>query len=70
MRQTNADNQEIGKEELEVVTAVVMKSSTFWDIIPCSPLKIYRHFVVIYYLHFQCRRTSHARNQDEAGSKL
>jgi hypothetical protein len=26
--------------ELEVLTAVVMKSSIIWDITPCSPLKI------------------------------
>jgi hypothetical protein len=24
----------------EVLTAVVMKSSVFWDITPCSPLKV------------------------------
>jgi hypothetical protein len=53
IRQTNADNQETGKEEFEVVTAVVMKRSTFWDIMPFSPLKLYRRFIVTYYLHFQ-----------------
>jgi hypothetical protein len=26
--------------EFEVLTAVVMKSSNFWDITPCSPLKV------------------------------
>jgi hypothetical protein len=30
--------------ETEVLTAVVMKSSLFWDITPCSPLKVNRHF--------------------------
>jgi hypothetical protein len=25
---------------IEVLTAVVMKSSTFWDITPCMPLKV------------------------------
>jgi hypothetical protein len=29
-------NQQVG---FEVLTAVVMKSSTFWDITQCSPLK-------------------------------
>jgi hypothetical protein len=24
----------------EVLTAVVMKSSIFWDVMPCSPLKV------------------------------
>jgi hypothetical protein len=28
----------------EVLTAVVMKSSIFWDITPCSLLKVNRHF--------------------------
>jgi hypothetical protein len=30
--------------EFEILTAVVMKSSIFWDIRPCSPLKIKRRF--------------------------
>jgi hypothetical protein len=28
----------------EVLTGVVMKSSVLWDTMPCSPLKINRHF--------------------------
>jgi hypothetical protein len=28
----------------EVLTAVLMKSTIFWDITPCSPLKDNRHF--------------------------
>jgi ribosome maturation factor RimP len=28
----------------EVLTAVVMKSNVFWDIMPCSPLKVNRRF--------------------------
>jgi hypothetical protein len=28
----------------EVLTAVVMKSSAFWDITPCSPLRVNRRF--------------------------
>jgi hypothetical protein len=28
----------------EVLTAVVMKSTVFWDITPCSPLKVNRRF--------------------------
>jgi hypothetical protein len=30
--------------EFEVLTAVVMKSSIFWDIMPCSPLIVNRRF--------------------------
>jgi hypothetical protein len=32
----------------EVLTAVVMKSTVFWDITPCSPLKVNRRFRGIY----------------------
>jgi hypothetical protein len=40
-----------------------MKSSTFWDITPCSPLKIIRCFGGTYRLNIQGRRTG----QGEAG---
>jgi hypothetical protein len=53
-----------------VLTAVVMKSSVFWDITLCSPLKVNRCFVGIYCLHLQGRRVRQARKQCEAGSKL
>jgi hypothetical protein len=32
----------------EVLTAVVMKSTIFWDITPCSPLKVNQRFGGIY----------------------
>jgi hypothetical protein len=48
---------------LEVLTAVVMKSSIFWDIKPCSLLKFNRHFRGICSLHLQGGRISQARNQ-------
>jgi hypothetical protein len=53
----------------EVLTAVVMKISIFWDITPCSPLKVNRRFGETYRLHLQGRRVSQKRNQSEAGSK-
>jgi hypothetical protein len=37
----------------EVVTAVVMKSSIFWDITPYSPLKVSHRFGGIFRLHIQ-----------------
>jgi hypothetical protein len=37
---------------LEVLIAVVMKSSIFWDITPCSPMKAYRSFGGIYHVSF------------------
>jgi hypothetical protein len=40
----------------EVLTAVVMKSTIFWDMTLCSPLKINRRFGRTYRLHLQGRR--------------
>jgi hypothetical protein len=45
---------------------VVMKSTIFWDIMPCSPLKVNRRFGGIYHLHLQDQRISRARNQHES----
>jgi hypothetical protein len=38
---------------VEVLTTVVMKSSNFWDIMPCSPLKVNRYFGGTFLLHPQ-----------------
>jgi hypothetical protein len=48
---------------LEVLTAVAMKSSIFWDITPRSPLKVNNRFGRTCRLHLQDRRISQARNQ-------
>jgi hypothetical protein len=40
----------------EVLTAVVMKSTIFWDITPCSPLTVNRSFGGTYRLHVQGRK--------------
>jgi hypothetical protein len=53
-------------EGFEVLTAVVTKSSIFWDITPCSPLKVKRRFGGTYRIHLQGRRISRARNQNES----
>jgi hypothetical protein len=45
----------------EILTAVVLKSSIFWDIIPCSPLNVNQHFRGTCYLRLQCRRENHAK---------
>jgi hypothetical protein len=37
----------------EVLTAIIMKSSVFWDITPYSPLKVNQIFGEIYRLHLQ-----------------
>jgi hypothetical protein len=39
----------------EVLTAVVMKSTIFWDITPCIPLSVRRRFGGTYRLHLQGR---------------
>jgi hypothetical protein len=28
----------------EILTVVILKSAVFWDIMPCSPLKVNRRF--------------------------
>jgi hypothetical protein len=51
----------------EIVTAVVMKSTIFWDKTPCSRLKFNRlHGGGKYRLHLQGQRISRARNQRES----
>jgi hypothetical protein len=42
----------------DILTSVVVKSSIFWDITPCSPLKVNRRFGGTYRLHIQGLRTS------------
>jgi hypothetical protein len=54
----------------EVLIAVIMKSTIFWDITPCSKLKVNQHFRGTYRLHLQGWRVSKARYQNQAGSGL
>jgi hypothetical protein len=54
---------------IEVLTAVVMKSSISWDITPWSPLKVNLRFWGTRSLHLEGLRISQGRNQREAGSK-
>jgi hypothetical protein len=49
---------------INILTAVVMTNYIFWDIPPCSPLKINRRFGGKSLFHLQSRII----NQDEAGS--
>jgi hypothetical protein len=44
-----------GYEKDEILTAVTMRSSIFWDITPCSPLKVNRRFGGTHRLHLQGR---------------
>jgi hypothetical protein len=50
----------------EVLTALVMKSTIFWDIRPCSPLSVNRRIGGTYRLYLQGRKISWARNQRES----
>jgi hypothetical protein len=47
----------------EVLTAVAMKSSIFWDIMLCSVVIVKPCFGRMYRLHLQILRVSQARNQ-------
>jgi hypothetical protein len=51
------------------LTAVVMKSSIFWDITLCSPLKVTWYFGGTCHLHLQGQRICQARHQHETDSK-
>jgi hypothetical protein len=50
-------------EWFDVLTAEVMKRSIFWDIMPCSPLKVNRIFGGTCRFHHQGRKMSQVRNQ-------
>jgi hypothetical protein len=45
------------------ITAVTMKSSSSWDMTPCSLVKVSEHFGGTYRFHLQGRTVSQARNQ-------
>jgi hypothetical protein len=46
---------------------MALKSTIFWDITPCSPLKVNRRFGGTCRLHLQGRRMRQVRNHREAG---
>jgi hypothetical protein len=52
----------------EVLKAVVLKSSIFWDITPCSPLKANRRLGGTYRIHLHSRRIRQERGQHDEGS--
>jgi hypothetical protein len=53
----------------KVLTPVVMMNTIFWDITPCSPLKVNRCSGGICDLHLQGKRINQARNQHEPNGK-
>jgi hypothetical protein len=46
-----------------------LKSSIFWDTMPCSPLKVHRSFRGKYRLHLQDQIISHARKESQVANK-
>jgi hypothetical protein len=43
---------------LEVFTAVCMKTTVFWDVTPCSPVKVHQCFRGTHCVHLQGQRES------------
>jgi hypothetical protein len=52
-----------GPVVLGVFTEVIMKNSVFWNITPCSALKVKRSFGGTCYLHLHGQRINQARSQ-------
>jgi hypothetical protein len=53
----------------QILIAVFINTSIFWDITPCDPLKVNRRFGRTYGIHIQGQRLNQARNQRGADSK-
>jgi hypothetical protein len=66
MEENSCDQQDLLYLGFAVLTAVVMKSTIFWNITPCSPLRVNRRFGGTHRLHLQGRKISQARNQRES----
>jgi hypothetical protein len=62
----NDRDQHYSYVRCEVLTAVVMKSFIFWDVTPCSLLKVNQSFRGTCSLILQAERRSQARNQHES----
>jgi hypothetical protein len=60
-----ASKTEKNKVGFEVLTAVVMKSTIFWDISTCSPLSVNRLFGGIYCFHLQGRKNKPNKNPED-----
>jgi hypothetical protein len=44
-----------------VITAVIMRSAIFWDVLPCSRVEVHRCFGDIYYPHLHSLRVGHKK---------
>jgi hypothetical protein len=41
------------EEGFDVLTAMTVTSTVFWDMTSCSLVEVYRHFGGTYYVHFE-----------------
>jgi hypothetical protein len=57
------------RSKVKTRLTTILKSSIFWDIMPCSPLKVNRSFGGTWRLHLRGRIINQARNQRKTGSK-
>jgi hypothetical protein len=69
--QQTRDSTISGCVEFAILTAVTMKSGIFWDVTPCRPVGVRRHYGGTYCPHLQGRGVSQARHYQEmhAGSR-
>jgi hypothetical protein len=47
-----------------------VKSSIYWDVIPCSLVEVYRRFGITYNLHLQIIKELQANNQEASKNVL
>jgi hypothetical protein len=52
------------------ILLTILKIATFWDITPCSPLKVNRRFEGTYRLQLQGRKISRAKHKLETGGRI
>jgi hypothetical protein len=53
LRSLTLDDAQMNRVGFEALTAVIMKSSVFWDTTPCSPLKVNQRLGGTRRIHFQ-----------------
>jgi hypothetical protein len=54
----------------DVLTAVIMRITVFWDVTLCSPVEVRPLLSKTYCVFLQGRRVSQGSNEQEAGIKL
>jgi hypothetical protein len=52
------------------IVVSTLKITAFWDVMPCSLLKINGRFGGTYRLHLQCRRVSQATNEQNIRKEI